>query len=59
VSKEEQSEFDRFDQMLTEILKVPHSAIKSKLDEEKKTKEQKKKRKPKTSASGREASDKG
>jgi len=52
-------EFDRFDRMLSELLKVPHSAIKAALDEEKKAKEQKKKRKPKTSASGRASRGKG
>ncbi len=46
------NEFDRFDKTMEQLLKVPHSEVKAKLDVEKAEK-QKKKRKPKTSASGR------
>lgn len=42
-------EFERFDNTMRKLIKVPHSKIKTKLDEEKAAK----KRKPKTSASGR------
>jgi hypothetical protein len=46
----EQSEFGKFDRTMRDLMKVPHSEIKAKLDAEKKAK----KRKPKkTSASGR------
>ena len=47
------TEFTKFDCAMTELLKVPHSEIKAKLDAEKRTKEQKKKRKSIASASGR------
>jgi hypothetical protein len=40
------SEFKKFENVLTELLKVPHSEIKAKLDEEKKTRERKHKAKP-------------
>jgi hypothetical protein len=43
------TEFDNFDRTMQELLKVPHSEIKAKLDAEKAEK-QKQKRKPKTSA---------
>jgi len=43
-------EFNKFDETMKKLMKVPHSEIKAKLDAEKKAK----KRKPKkTSASGR------
>lgn len=43
------SQFDKFDHTMRNLMKVPHSEIKAKLDAEKKAK----KRKPKeTSASG-------
>lgn len=42
-------EFERFDETMSALLKIPHSEIKAKLDAEK-AKKQKKKRKPKTSA---------
>ena len=43
------SEFDKFDSTMRTLITVPHSKIKAKLDAEKAAK----KRKPKTSASGR------
>ena len=39
------SEFDRFDSTMRELMKVPHSEIKAKLDAEKKAKKQKRRRK--------------
>ncbi len=42
-------EFKNFDNTMRQLLKVPHAEIKAKLDAEKAAK----KRKPKTSASGR------
>jgi hypothetical protein len=47
-----ESEYEKFDRAMDSILKVPHSEIKAKLDAEKAAKAEKK-RKPKTSASGR------
>ena len=47
-----QSEFERFDSTMNALLKIPRSAIKAKLDAEK-AEQQKKKRKPKASASVR------
>lgn len=44
------SEFGNFDRVMKDLLKVPHSEIKSKLDAEKKAKKRKSK---KPSASGR------
>ena len=38
------SEFDRFDSTMRELMKVPHSEIKAKLDAEKKVKKAKKRR---------------
>ena len=38
------SEFENFDATLRELMKVPHSAIKAKLDEEKAAKKKKKER---------------
>lgn len=52
-------EFEKFDRAMSELLKVPHSAVKTKLDAEKAAKERRKKRKAKASASDRAASDKG
>ena len=46
------SEFDNFDLTMRELIKVPHSAIKSKLDAEKKAKKRKKSEK---SSASREA----
>jgi hypothetical protein len=48
--KKVSSEFDKFDDTMRELLKVPHSEIKAKLDAEKKAKKRKAK---KPSASGR------
>ncbi|MFZ0737259.1 MAG: hypothetical protein WAM96_09225 [Candidatus Acidiferrales bacterium] len=41
------SEYDRFESLVSGLLKVPHSEIKAKLDAEKKAK---KRKKPRTSA---------
>jgi hypothetical protein len=46
-------EFEKFDQMMGELLKVPHSEIKKKLDAEKAEKA-KKTKKPKTSGASQE-----
>ncbi len=40
-----QSEYERFDQAVRDLLKVSHSEIKAKLDEEKRAKKRKKSRK--------------
>ena len=55
VHVEGKTEFDRFQNLLKAVLTVPHSEIKAKLDAAKKTKERKK-RKAKSSASGRASS---
>jgi hypothetical protein len=39
------SEFENFDRTMRELMKVPHSEIKAKLDAEKKAKERKKTKK--------------
>jgi hypothetical protein len=44
-------EFERFDAMMKQLISVPHDKLKAALDAEKAEKQ--KKRKPKTSASGR------
>ena len=50
------SEYDNFDRTMQKLIKVPHSAIKAKLDEEKRAKQ---KRKPKkTSAADRASGEK-
>ncbi len=49
---QKRTEFQNFDQTMTELMKVPHSEIKAKLDAEKRAKQRKRKvRRP--SASGR------
>lgn len=55
MSKQKQGEYENFDRIMCEVLKVPHSEIKAKLDEEKRAKKRKKSKK--SSASGRVASD--
>jgi hypothetical protein len=45
-------EYDRFKNLMTDLIKVPHSEIKAKLDAEKKAKKRKKARK---SSASREA----
>jgi hypothetical protein len=40
-----ESEFERFENLVKQILKVPHSEIKAKLDAEKRAKKRKKARK--------------
>ena len=50
------SEYVKFDRAMRELVAVPHSAIKAKLDAEKRAK---KKRKSRTSASGRASGGKG
>lgn len=47
-------EFENFDQAMGELLKVPHSEIKKKLDAEKAEKAASKKKKSKTSVSSQE-----
>jgi hypothetical protein len=47
-------EYSRFDKAMRELLKVPHSEIKAKLDAEKQAK---KRKKSKESSASREASD--
>lgn len=49
------SEFENFDAMMRELIKVPHDKLKAALDAEK---EEKKKRKSKTSASVKSHRDK-
>ncbi len=49
------SEYDTFGEFITELLKVPHSEIKKKLDEEKAAKKRKKTKE--SSASGRAKGD--
>lgn len=44
-------EFENFDRTMRELIKVPHSEIKAKLDAEKRAKQKRKAKKP--SASGR------
>jgi hypothetical protein len=46
------SEFDNFDRTMRQLMKVPHSEIKAKLDEEKTAK---KRKKAKRSSASREA----
>jgi hypothetical protein len=50
----ERSEFEKFDLTMRDLMKVPHSEIKAKLDAEKKAKERKKAKK---SSAFREAGD--
>lgn len=52
--KEKEQEFDRFTRMTDGLLSVPHSEIKQKLEQEKRTKKRKKAR---ASSASREASD--
>lgn len=49
------NEFENFDTLARKLMRVPHSEIKAKLDEEKAAKKRKKSKK--SSASGREAND--
>ena len=49
------SEFENFDRTMRELISVPHSEIKAKLEAEKRAKKKRKAKKP--SASGRAASD--
>ena len=56
--KQRSNEFDRFDKGMDALLKVSHDDLKAALDAEKAAKIAKKKRKPKTSASGRASRDK-
>jgi hypothetical protein len=52
-----ESEFDNFDRTMRQLITVPHSEIKAKLDAEKAAKEKKRKAK-KPSASGRASGEK-
>jgi hypothetical protein len=57
-SNKKQSEFDKFDSAMRQLVSVPHDRVKAELDAEKRGKT--KKRKPKkTSASGRASGGKG
>jgi hypothetical protein len=47
-----ESEFDRFENLVKQIIKVPHSEIKAKLDAEKREKKRKKPRKSSVSREG-------
>jgi hypothetical protein len=49
------TEFENFDQTMRKLIRVSHETIKAKLDAEKAAK----KRKPRTSASGRASREKG
>lgn len=49
-------EYEKFEGLVSELLKVPHSEIKAKLDAEKRAKKRKKSR---ASSASRVASDKG
>ena len=42
MKKQVESEYDAFEHTMRELLKVPHSAIKAKMEEEKKAKAEKK-----------------
>ena len=46
------NEYDKFSELMTELIKVPHSEIKAKLDAEKRAK---KRKKAKKSSASREA----
>jgi hypothetical protein len=48
-----ESEFDKFRDFVKRVISVPHSEIKSKLDEEKRQRELKKKKRAKTSPASR------
>ncbi len=50
------SEYGKFTNLVTGLLKVPHSEMKAKLDAEKQAK---KRKKPRASSASREAGDKG
>ena len=52
-------EFENFDRAMEQLLKVPHSEIKAKLDAEKAAKADKKRKAKKPSASGHASNDKG
>jgi hypothetical protein len=54
--RKENDEFENFDRTMRELIKVPHSEIKAKLDAEKREKQKRKVRK--SSASTRERDDK-
>ena len=47
-----QNEFDNFDRTMRELIKVPHSEIKAKLDAEKSAKKRKKSKKSSASRGG-------
>ena len=50
------SEYVKFDRTMRKLVSIPHSAVKAKLDAERRAK---KKRKPRVSASGRASGGKG
>lgn len=51
------TEFQKFDDMMTKLLAVPHSEVKAKMDAEKAAKKAMKKRKPKRTFASRESGD--
>jgi len=53
---EKENEFSNFDRIMRKLVKVPHTRIKAKLDQEKTEKKKRKAKKP--SASGRASNDK-
>ena len=57
--KNNSAEFERFDRTMTELLKVPHSEIKAKLDAEKEEKRRRKAAKKTTSRAASHDSDGG
>jgi hypothetical protein len=55
--KKKSTEFRKFDAMMTELLAVPHSQLKAKLDAEKAEKDTTKRKAKKPSVSGRASRD--
>ena len=59
MSKGTRDEFEKFDNMMHRLIRVPHSEMKAALDAEKMAKAQKKRKAKKPSASDRASNDKG
>ena len=57
--KENNPEFDRFDEMMGALLSVPHDKVKAELEAEKKAKAEKRNSRKKSVSSGRASRDKG
>ena len=53
------TEYEKFDSTMRELIKIPHSVIKAKLDAEKRVKQRRTQRKPRTSAVGRASRERG